>query len=561
MSSPFRRTPLRLKLVAALTALVAVALLVIGVSSVLAMHSYLIGRVDNELRSIAQTANQLGMENFQHPDTQSTVLLPSKYFDQLITPTGLSSAQYDKSHYQKAELPSVPPTTDAADDHVDRAYTVPSAGGHERWRVLVVRSVALPGSYLLIGEDLSDVDNTISRLLLAELLVSVGVLILLGVVGAALVRASLKPLREIEYTAAAIAQGDLARRVPEFEPGHQEPQTEVGHLARSLNAMLGQIEAAFTAQAASETRARHSEERMRQFVADASHELRTPLTTIRGFAELYRQGAYRSPEEAERLVRRIEDEAARMGLLVEDLLLLARLDMARPLTMDRLELRVIASDAVIAARAVAPDRPIALDIPDGTGPLVVEGDEARLRQVVGNLMTNALVHTPAGTAVTLRLRAEPGQAVIEVVDNGPGLAPEQVQRVFERFYRADAARTRRSPASQEAGSGTGLGLAIVAALVVAHRGVVEVDTLPGHGATFRVRLPMAPQLPDDGERTPVNGAGSGALNGAARNVGALPSVDVQGVPEGPSDAPDEAPDEQPGDGAAIPSQLPGRFQD
>jgi two-component system, OmpR family, sensor kinase len=562
MSSPFRRTPLRLKLVAALTALVAVALLVIGVSSVFAMHSYLVGRVDNELRSIAQTANQLGLENFQHPDTQSSVLLPSKYFDQLITPTGLWTPQYDKTHYQKADLPQVPPTTGAADDHVNQAYTVPSAGGHERWRVLVVRSSVLPGSYLLIGENLSDVDNTISRLLLAELLVGVGVLILLALAGAALVRASLKPLREIEYTAAAIAQGDLARRVPEFEPGHEEPQTEVGHLARSLNAMLGQIEAAFTAQAASETRARLSEERMRQFVADASHELRTPLTTIRGFAELYRQGAYSSPQEAERLVRRIEDEASRMGLLVEDLLLLARLDMARPLTVERLELRVIASDAVIAARAVAPDRPIALDIPAGTGPVVVDGDEARLRQVVGNLMTNALVHTPAGTGVTLRLRGEQGQAVIEVADTGPGLAPEQVQRVFERFYRADVARTRRS-STAEAGSGTGLGLAIVAALVVAHRGVVEVDTVPGHGATFRVRLPLAPPPRADDTRTPRNGAGHAALNGA-QGVIALPPVDAPGVTEEPADAagePADAPDDRPSDGAAIPSQLPGRFQD
>jgi two-component system OmpR family sensor kinase len=187
---------------------------------------------------------------------------------------------------------------------------------------------------------------------------------------------------------------------------------------------------------------------------------------------------------------------------------------------------VIGSDAVIAARAVAPDRPITLDLPEGTGPLVVEGDEARLRQVVGNLMTNALVHTPAGTAVTLRLRGEPGQAVIEIVDNGPGLAPEQVQRVFERFYRADVARTRRSAAVGEPGSGTGLGLAIVAALVVAHRGVVEVDTVPGLGATFRVRLPLAQAVP----------------NGRPEESFEPPSIDD-------------------GQDTAIPSQLPGPFQD
>jgi two-component system OmpR family sensor kinase len=257
--------------------------------------------------------------------------------------------------------------------------------------------------------------------------------------------------------------------------------------------MLGQIEAAFTAREKSEraaleseARALRSEERMRQFVADASHELRTPLTTIRGFAELYRQTAEREPGQGAHLVGRIEQEAARMGLLVEDLLLLARLDQERPLVPVELELRVIANDAVIAARAVAPDREITLEIPEGTGPVEVLADESRLRQVVGNLMSNALTHTPAGTPVWLRLRREDGQAVIEVEDRGPGLREEQVERVFERFYRVDTARTRQT----SEGSGAGLGLAIVAALVGAHSGTVGVDSVPGRGATFRVRLPI-----------------------------------------------------------------------
>src|SRR5262249_22864961 len=205
--------------------------------------------------------------------------------------------------------------------------------------------------------------------------------------------------------------------------------------SRALNTMLGQIEAAFTARAASERsaleaseRALRSEERMRQFVADASHELRTPLTSIRGFAELYRQGAGKDPDQAGRLVGRIEQEAARMGLLVEDLLLLARLDQERPLEPVELELRVIANDAVTAARAVAPDREITLDIPDGTGPLEVLADEPRMRQVVGNLMSNALTHTPSGTPVRLRLRRDRDQAVIEVCDEGPGLTAEQVAK-------------------------------------------------------------------------------------------------------------------------------------
>jgi two-component system OmpR family sensor kinase len=265
--------------------------------------------------------------------------------------------------------------------------------------------------------------------------------------------------------------------------------------------MLAQIEAAFTARALSETAARdaavaaqasearavRSEGKMRQFVADASHELRTPLTTIRGFAELYRQGAVVDAADVATVMRRIEDEAARMGLLVEDLLLLARLDRERPLTLAPVELSVLAMDAVQAARAVAPERTIKLDIRDGQEMLVALGDDGRLRQVIGNLMTNALVHTPVEAEVTLRLYGESGnRAVIEIADTGPGLSPAQREHVFERFYRADEARTRHT--DREA-TGTGLGLAIVAAIVAAHNGSVEVFSEPGAGATFRVSLP------------------------------------------------------------------------
>jgi two-component system OmpR family sensor kinase len=226
---------------------------------------------------------------------------------------------------------------------------------------------------------------------------------------------------------------------------------------------------------------------MRQFVADASHELRTPLTTIRGFAELYRQGAVVDAADVATVMRRIEDEAARMGLLVEDLLLLARLDRERPLTLAPVELSVLAMDAVQAARAVAPERTIKLDIRDGQEMLVALGDDGRLRQVIGNLMTNALVHTPVEAEVTLRLYGESGnRAVIEIADTGPGLSPAQREHVFERFYRADEARTRHT--DREA-TGTGLGLAIVAAIVAAHNGSVEVFSEPGAGATFRVSLP------------------------------------------------------------------------
>jgi two-component system OmpR family sensor kinase len=270
----------------------------------------------------------------------------------------------------------------------------------------------------------------------------------------------------------------------------------LGQLSSALNTMLGQIEAAFLARKASEARAVRSEERMRQFVADASHELRTPLTTIRGFAELYRQGAAPDPSD---VLRRIEDEAARMGLLVEDLLMLARLDQERPIRLGPVPLPPVIADAAAAAHAVAPDRHIELDIGPG-GNLVVEGDEARLRQVVGNLVTNAITHTPPGSPVTLRLKADgEDHALIEVSDQGPGLSPEQAEHVFERFYRVDKARTRKASAPAPRGadpsavphSGAGLGLAIVSALVAAHNGTVGVQTAPGQGATFQVRLPLA----------------------------------------------------------------------
>jgi two-component system OmpR family sensor kinase len=306
----------------------------------------------------------------------------------------------------------------------------------------------------------------------------------------------------MERTATAIARGDLSQRVPELNPN-----TELGQLSAALNTMLTQIETAFRARAASEARAVSSEERMRQFVADASHELRTPLTTIRGFAELYRQGA--APDPAE-VLRRIEDEAARMGLLVEDLLLLARLDRERPLRHAPVALAGLVRDAAAAAHAVAPERTIEVEIAPDAVELSVDGDEERLRQVVDNLVTNALIHTAANVRVVLRLKVDDSHALIEVSDHGAGLAEEHASRVFERFYRVDKARSRRAassvgPSRPAHHSGAGLGLAIVAALVAAHRGTVEVETAPGEGATFRVRLPLTGPDESD-EPAPTSGA-------------------------------------------------------
>jgi two-component system OmpR family sensor kinase len=295
----------------------------------------------------------------------------------------------------------------------------------------------------------------------------------------------------VEHTAAAIAAGDLTQRVRETDP-----HTEVGRLSRALNGMLVQIESAFRAREASEVAARASEDKMRRFVADASHELRTPLTSIRGFAELYRQGAAPKPEDVARVMRRVEDSAAQMGVLVDDLLLLARLDQQRPLERVPVDMVALAADAVQDAKVVAPDRAISLEVAAGDAAIVL-GDELRLRQVLSNLVSNALSHTPDGTRVDVEVAVRSGEVHLSVRDRGPGLAAEDAARIFERFFRADSSRTR-------AAGGTGLGLSIVAALVAAHGGQVGVDTAPGAGATFWVRLPQDREAGDEAADTPAD---------------------------------------------------------
>jgi two-component system OmpR family sensor kinase len=473
-------TPLRVKLVTVMVGLVAIALVVIGAVSAVALRSHLVDRVDGQLadqiRLWAARVDSLSCE-------PQEIMLPSDYVIG-ISRSDCYAMGFATSTYAEGQV-ARPPGTVAEAVAVDRPYTASSPDHSRRWRMLT--TVLSGGEVLTVGEDLGNVESALDRLVWVQLLVGTAVLIVVALTGAGLVRMSLRPLAEIEQTAVAIAGGDLTRRVPQ-----RPPTTEVGRLSVALNAMLSQIEAAFRARAASEAQARRSEQRMRQFVADASHELRTPLTSIRGFAELYRQGGVTDPVG---VVRRIEDEAARMGLLVEDLLLLARLDQERPLSIEPVHLVELVDDAAEAARVTAPDRPITIELGPAAGALVVAGDGARLRQVVGNLVTNALTHTPSGTAVALRLRADgTDYAVLEVADKGPGLTPEQADQVFERFYRVDKARTRQAAATgpKLAHSGAGLGLAIVAALVTAHHGDVEVDTGPGQGATFRVRLPLAP---------------------------------------------------------------------
>jgi two-component system OmpR family sensor kinase len=495
-----RKVPLRTKLVAVVLALVFAALSLISSASTYALHGYLIDRLDSSLHVLAVN---LVLQAQSGPYIR--VAIPGDYYVDSTSVDGVmprAPAVGDIS-LNSNDWPPVVKGMDAISAVLDKPYTVRSPSGDIYWRVLL--TTYPNGTVLRVAEQLSFVELGISRMIWVDFLVGAGVLITLASVGAAIVRRSLIPLVQIERTTAAIAAGDLSQRVPDPESDGAEPtvepRTELGRLSRALNAMLAQIEAAFIARAQSEAaakqaaeaaqlseaRAVRSEGKMRQFVADASHELRTPLTTIRGFAELYRQGAVTDPEDVAKLVRRIEDEASRMGLLVEDLLLLARLDRERPLSLAPVELPVLAMDAVQAAEATAPERSISLEIKDSAESLVAYGDDARLRQVIGNLMTNALVHTPPDAAITLRLYAEPGdRAVVEISDTGPGLSGEQRAHVFERFYRADEARTRHT--DREA-TGTGLGLAIVAAIVRSHHGAVDVLSEPGQGATFKVTLP------------------------------------------------------------------------
>ena len=361
--------------------------------------------------------------------------------------------------------------------------TVPSVDGDgPQWRV-ITRSNSFGRS--VVATPMSDIDDTVSRLIWLQLAIGALVVLLIGVLSYVLVRTSLRPLRRVEETAHEIAEGNLTRRVPPAPPN-----TEVGSLSDSLNRMLGQIQHAFATTAASEQQARASEERMRRFVADASHELRTPLTSIKGFAELYSQGGVPDVTDA---MRRIDDEAGRMNLLVEDLLMLARLDAARPVDSAPVDLLGLAADAVQSARVAAPEREIRLDVVPGDRPPVVLGDGPRLVQVLRNLIGNAVNHTPPDASITVGVavddgtddRTNAGEAVLTVADTGPGISAEDAEHVFERFYRGDSSRHRGS------GGGSGLGLSIVAALVAAHGGRVGVDTSPGAGATFWVRLPLA----------------------------------------------------------------------
>jgi two-component system OmpR family sensor kinase len=346
-------------------------------------------------------------------------------------------------------------------------FTAGAQDGSTRFRVQASGPAQGRGT-IVIAIPLTEVASTIRRLFAIEAVVSIAVLLLAAALASLFVRRGLRPLEDMGATAGAIAAGDLSRRV---EPA--DDATEVGRLGAALNVMLAQIEAAFEERRASEAR-------LRRFVADASHELRTPITSIRGYAELFRRGADRRPEDLATSMARIEAEAERMGVLVDDLLLLARLDQGRPLERQPVDLAALAGDAVDAARAIDPQRVIELEAPTAA---LITGDAGRLRQVFDNLIENARVHTPAGTRTTVSVHPTADAVTVSVTDDGPGMDADVAARAFERFYRGDPARARAT-------GGAGLGLSIVAAIVEAHGGSVRLGD--GPGATILVTLPLTP---------------------------------------------------------------------
>lgn len=469
-----------------------------------ALRSYMADRVDAQLRASAQvfallppTVAKTGTDGKPPPGLTdfSTEVLGNPVIT-YVTKGGTVESSIDSlagpKRTQDASGPDLP-TLDASAvaARAGKPFTTAGTSGDTRWRSIAVPQVprgTLSGGSVVVSASLGQVDGTVDRMWHIYETTGLGLLVVLGLAGWFAVRSGLRPLTRIEQTAAEIAAGDLSRRVPELAG----PHTEMGRLATALNGMLAQVETAFAARA-------ESEARMTRFVADASHELRTPLAGIKGLTDLHRMGALADREDIDATMARIARESDRLARLVEDMLLLARFDehslgttgdSGPALELAPTDLRTLAADALHDVRALDATRPVALTGPDGAGAPASApalADEARLRQVVTNLVGNAVAHTPPGTAIRIGVGTVGEDAVLEVADEGPGLTPDQTAHIFERFYRADTSRTRAT-------GGAGLGLAIVDSLVSAHAGRVDIDSAPGRGATFRVRLPLHSEL-------------------------------------------------------------------
>jgi two-component system OmpR family sensor kinase len=476
-------------LIAALVALLAVVCAVIGIVSVTTVRNQVIKQVDHQLQAASDRSGAFPPNGGQNPEFGDDDHGPPNFLSGQGFAAGTVGAIrrgntiLQSGIVQSLQRPGTLPAADLAvllnvpTDGNPHSLTLPELG---RYRVLATADPDRDGTVLITGLPLKDADSTLTNLTIVITLVTLVGLLGAAILGTIIVRLSLRPLRRVAETAARVSKlrldkGEVAlsERVPDKDT---DTRTEVGQVGEALNSLLGHVSTALSAR-------QRSEMRVRQFVADASHELRTPLASIRGYAELTRRTGDDLPDDIKYAMARVESEATRMTGLVEDLLLLARLDAGRPIEKETVDLTALVIDAVSDAHAAGPDHPVNLVLPDE--PVEVLGDRARLHQVLTNLLTNARTHTAPGTRVEVTLRsAAGGEAVVEVADSGPGIAPELLPHIFERFARADTSRSRK------AGS-TGLGLAIVSAVVTAHGGRVDVDTRPGR-TVFSVHLPAEP---------------------------------------------------------------------
>ena len=472
---------LRLRLLLVLVGIVTVGLVVADVAIYASLSSYLYSQVDQQLTSDVGGVTQSA-------PCQSTPFGRFRESPGVIPPPGLWAQVRDESGASVCGVngyplspPSLPLTLPVSTSSTSGVlFDANSVGGDSVSYRVYVEPVQVGGGVgtAIVAIPLNDLHHTLGRLVLIEVLASGAVIVGLGALAWWIVRRGLRPLDQMAATAGAIAAGDLSQRVESTDE-----RTEVGQLGNALNTMLTGIEGAFAARAA-------SEERLRRFLADASHELRTPLTSIRGYAELFDRGARDRPEDLATSMRHISEEANRMSTLVDDLLLLARLDHQRPLVLEHMDLSDTVTAAVDAARVSTPDRAVTLDVP---GPVPVVGDAHRLRQVVDNLLANAVQHTPDGSPVDVRVSTEPAIACLEISDKGPGIPPAEQAHIFEPFHRADPTRARAT-------GGAGLGLTIVSAIAHAHGGTVGVVSDPtsdngSRGTTFWVRIPLAGPAP------------------------------------------------------------------
>ncbi|MGW1842755.1 ATP-binding protein [Streptomyces sp. NPDC001966] len=508
---------LRTRLVVSAVTLIAVVAAVIGTVTTIAFHSYMYGKLDDQLDAIAVRAAKppgggpmpgggvpQGLDPLAFVDARG---LPVGAFGAVVADGAVTSSRVvvettttpgpgaeDVGQPMTAAQSRALAAADLSVGQDPRTVDLPGLGASR------VEAVTDPhGTTVLVGIPADEVGSALTTLIVVEVCVTGAGLIAAGLAGAAIVGVALRPLHRVAATATLVSElplhsGEVAllERVPQAQA---DPRTEVGQVGAALNRMLGHVGSALEARQQSETR-------VRQFVADASHELRTPLASIRGYAELTRRGREETGPDTRHALGRIESEAERMTGMVEDLLLLARLDAGRPLGLESTDLSPVVVDAVSDARAAGESgHHWCLELPDE--PATVHGDPTRLHQVLVNLLANARTHTPPGTTVAVRVRGAAGRpwVTLEVEDDGPGIAPELLPHVFERFARGDASRSR------SAGS-TGLGLAIVQAVVAAHGGRAEVDSVPGR-TVFAVHLPaQAPAGPEDpvGPAEPVEPA-------------------------------------------------------